>query len=401
MSQPRRWPLHPPPRGGEALSSWLYRVGVGYGLTLQELLQYDFGNEDIDRLDIDPAADLLERLSARSGVDVNALRFMSLAGHVPGLLDNVNPNAGGFDAYVRQFSVLALPGPRRPAPKPGPWRAWVSDQVTYRACPECLRDRSGDRYLKLTWRLPLMLTCVDHRCRLRLCHAAHGQFIMWSEKPHKRVSVAAAISSMDQRTNSALGGGHVKLLGREIDAAVWFRLLRTLIDELTVPLSSHRGSQSRAIKVIWDRSGHAVRAGKNYWCPFERLAWPFQNQVLEAAAIAISMIETQQVAATGEQVSWFTPAPKAVIREDERTGHLHGAINHWQAAMKAMDDLIAEAKIRPEAAKALFSLLLLGSRDTSSVREAKALLQELEIPVKFMSHLSTPYRSRDIVRMTG
>ena len=37
----RRWPLHPPPREGEVLSSWVTRLAKPYGMTVEELLRHD------------------------------------------------------------------------------------------------------------------------------------------------------------------------------------------------------------------------------------------------------------------------------------------------------------------------------------------------------------------------
>ncbi|MEV1248687.1 TniQ family protein [Nonomuraea sp. NPDC050022] len=37
----RRWPLHPPPHPGEALSSWLQRLASRYELTVAQLLTHN------------------------------------------------------------------------------------------------------------------------------------------------------------------------------------------------------------------------------------------------------------------------------------------------------------------------------------------------------------------------
>ena len=43
MSQAQRWPLHPAPEEGEALSSWLHRVADCYEMDMRELLQFAHG----------------------------------------------------------------------------------------------------------------------------------------------------------------------------------------------------------------------------------------------------------------------------------------------------------------------------------------------------------------------
>lgn len=60
MSRPRRWPLHPKPSPGEALSSWLTRLARLYDLSLPELLRHNLGAPvdirtpgEVDRLNLD------------------------------------------------------------------------------------------------------------------------------------------------------------------------------------------------------------------------------------------------------------------------------------------------------------------------------------------------------------
>ena len=388
MKASPRWPVHPAPRDDEALSSWLNRVAQGYGMDLQDLLHYEFGILAADRLDIDPSTRLLEALSARSGLSSDRLRIMSVAGWVPWLLDSVEPADNGFESYVRQFSVLVAPGRRRPASKVGPWRAWMPEQATPRACPQCMRGRTADPFLKLTWRLPLMLTCPEHRCRLQPCYGGHGRFFGWVERRSRRRPTSALLK-LDQCTTRALEDGHVQLAGRKIHAALWFRLLRTIIDELTLPLSAHTSSQVRTIRAIWERSGYPVRAGMSVWRPFEQFTWPIQAMVLEAAATAIHMIETGQVSAAGEQGPWFTAPPTIDVGDGKRPEPPYPPVTTWQAVMRTTEDLIAQAKIEPEAAEALFSFMLLGRRDDRNLHETEVLFRELEIPMVFMSHLST------------
>ena len=80
MPLSHRWPLHPFPKEGEALSSWLWRVANRYKMNMPDLLLYDLGYTDINNLDVDPPMQLLDLLSSRSGISVEQLRSMSLAG---------------------------------------------------------------------------------------------------------------------------------------------------------------------------------------------------------------------------------------------------------------------------------------------------------------------------------
>src|SRR3546814_12455103 len=61
--------LHPAPREGEALSSWLNRVALCYHMEVSELLEHDLGHGQVDDLDTAPPLALLAMLSQRSGIE--------------------------------------------------------------------------------------------------------------------------------------------------------------------------------------------------------------------------------------------------------------------------------------------------------------------------------------------
>jgi len=59
-----RWPLHPRPLAGEALSSWLKRVAAAYGLYVDDLLVHDLGYQSMssEQLDLGSQKNLVARL---------------------------------------------------------------------------------------------------------------------------------------------------------------------------------------------------------------------------------------------------------------------------------------------------------------------------------------------------
>jgi hypothetical protein len=61
-----------------------------------------------------------------------------------------------------------------------------------------------------------------------------------------------------------------------------------------------------------------------------------------------------------------------------------------QAAMAALDEVIAEARHNPATARALFNLAWHGRTDPDSIQQAEVLMAELKVPVDFLSHLSEP-----------
>jgi hypothetical protein len=173
-----RWPLHPPPSAGEALTSWVARLAALYGMTPGYLLRHCLGEASAllddpraDDLDFDPPAGILQALAERTGTDPGVARLTTVAGWVPWLADTLDPCDGqeAFDTYVRQDSVLLAPGEagRSPVPHWLPWipvrdQQWRIDLV---ACPACAGDPA--RGTSLLAMLPIMTTCGEHGCRLQ------------------------------------------------------------------------------------------------------------------------------------------------------------------------------------------------------------------------------------------
>jgi hypothetical protein len=378
-----RWPLHPAPKEGEALSSWLNRVAACYQMDVHELLVHDLGHSQLDDLDTAPPTSLLTALAQRSGVAFERLREMSLVGWVPWLLDSLDDSVpAALETYAFQCSVLL---PKRKARSITRWRAWLPSQSIRRACPLCLRDPANQAVL-LVWQLPLMLSCPKHGCWLASYWGQPGRHLQWEKTEAVPLPANEAIASMDRRTWQALITGFVELPRRRIHAGLWFRLLRTLLDELNTPLS-HCGGSAASIRQVWEHCGHPVRAGQSLWRPFEVLAPAVQIQMQEAAATAIALIESRVLLPRGEQAALFLTEPQ--------TGFTHGLpakerkqepVNYWQEAVKAINDAVAEARHNPETARSLFAVASFGRRDPESLERLRATFTKEGIPPEFLSH---------------
>ena len=106
MKPAPRWPLHPAPKEGEALSSWLNRVAVCYQMEMFELLEHDLGHSQIDDLDTAPPLSLLTLLSQRSGIELDRLRGM--IGYVGDWMDLSDFLPDGWEAKgARRRSATA------------------------------------------------------------------------------------------------------------------------------------------------------------------------------------------------------------------------------------------------------------------------------------------------------
>lgn len=377
MSNSHRWPLHPAPVEGEALSAWLRRVADCYEMDLMDLLLFEWGKGQIIDLDIRPPDGFLETIAGRSGVELDILRCMTLAGWIPWLLDSFDLEDDAFNCYVNQFSVL-LPQKKRPIRIVPGWRAWIPRRNLNRACPICFGESSGKLIFKLMWLFPLFVSCPVHGCWLEPFIGRFGTLYGWAHRESTPRPAVPVIKRMDHRTEQAFTNGQVDLPARKVHAGLWFRLLRTLIDELNTPIS-YWGAQSRILRLIWERCRHPVRAGQNYWYPFEVLDEPTQLQFLEAAGTAINMIETGEVIAKGTLAYLFLPEPDCTRNQDSETN----LGIYIKKAQEELEKWVAVVRDDPEAADQLFHFILLGRRDPKVVKEVQDMLSAVGVPVEW------------------
>lgn len=377
----RRWPLHPPPGEGEALTSWLNRLAAVYGLSVEDLLRHNLAapgaNLPDQTLDLDPPPWLLPALAERTGVPLDQLRQLTIAGWVPWLLDSLDPEpvpGAAFDTYVRQDSVLLTTKERPGRQVPG-WRAWLPTDpkrgLLRRACPTCQSTAPDSTFgLTLMSQLPLTLSCPQHRCHLEPAFGGLGAFAAW-EKPDTRAHPApAVVVAMDARTHQGLRTGAVPLPRRPVHVGVWFRLLRTLIDELSTPVSALRTGSRRTMKRIWEMTGQPPRAGiTGPWRPYEALLWPQQQRFLEAAATALYRIEAGEATAHGTLAPLLTPAPRRHVPTG--TPPPPRGRDYWQAARDAMDQAVALARDDPAAARQLLTTLTALTRSETAFERVR------------------------------
>ncbi|BEL04992.1 hypothetical protein Q0Z83_031830 [Actinoplanes sichuanensis] len=281
---PPRWPLHPQPLPGEALSSWLERTASLYKLPLSTLVEHNLGtaarqvgkvkpSQERELLDTDPPAHLLQALHERSGVPIGQLRHMTIAGWTPWLLDTLDvEQAGTFDCFVRQDSVLFDHTMIAHGTDPGRWRPWLQSadgaERRRRACPLCA-ERPGHGLLLMA-QLPIMLSCPEHGCLLQPAGLAVRHY---PGAPDPEVTaVTEMVQDMDRRTHEGITTGQVTLPRRTVHVGVWFRLLRIVLDEVNTPMSFLRRKADKAtLETIWARVERPVRAGQIRWAPYE--AW--------------------------------------------------------------------------------------------------------------------------------
>jgi hypothetical protein len=390
-----RWPVHPLPLAGEALSSWLDRLALVYGYTAEDILRFDLGvgamtSED---LDLDPPAVVMAGLSERTGVPVDRVRAMTVPGWIPLMIDGPAA-ADTFATYVCGHEVL-FPAALRPVPDlPGSWRPWL-DRKRFAArfgCPCCAQEDAVP-YWRLAWRLPWMSSCPRHGVRLQPVCIWPGQPFR-SPEDHALAVAPPEIVALDRLTWQAVENGVADLPHRQVHGGVWLRLLRALLDELSVA-AKILGSYRRMVDPIWQVQGLGFRQGfSSRWQPFEEMTAERQASLLHLAAIAVGMLRDGRIEAAGAHARLFQPLPFS-DRDLPSTAPLRPLITpqpspvwpSWPAGrqlssiVEATRKAIAAAQEDPVQAAVLYRFLLSVRRTPGHKANIDRTFLDLGIPI--------------------
>lgn len=297
-----RWPLHPKPLSGEALSSWIYRIASEYGQHPVEFLENEFnfcGLTD-DVIDLMPPRELIEGLRQRTGFHEVDLRAMTLGGLIPCLgrgcsARNREERGSSLRSAISEDSGdLLLPG----------WHPWwgLDGLPVIRSCSECLRIAEVNFY-RLAWRTPVLMSCPQHGLLLGRSTPISTRECIWLD--HQAVDAPPSLRSMDQRSYIAIHRGSARFLGRAISRLKWFYLLRAIVGDLGKALRMQVESFSPS-----DPEDHSGESGSpaNRVDPILRMLPHERRQLyMKEAAKVICILEG--VACEQMQPSFALPAP--------------------------------------------------------------------------------------------
>ncbi len=287
-----RWPVHPRPLEGECLSSWLQRIGLIYGLSVTDLVEFElggFGRRQRQRnwLDMDPPDKLIEAVAARTGVPVDTIQRTTIAGIRPFLFPY-------FDSkYFGQNSVLSTS-------KHSPYslQKWVLRQERtqhWTACRSCLKPYPNAAFL-LVWRLRIMTSCHIHGLMLEPVRITEDS-ITWSDECAEEAP--PLVRALDHRTWQALTTGYVNLPGGSVRAGLWFSLLRTIWDELHRHISLSVECSEQPILSVWATADSFLQTATTRW----RYRTERKHSII--VATAIEMIQNGTVFPKGADAKYF------------------------------------------------------------------------------------------------
>ncbi|MDC0535453.1 TniQ family protein [Francisellaceae bacterium] len=240
----QKWPIHPLPLSNESLSNWLHRIAAEYSVPINDLLSLSLGwNDGIDSIEINPSDNVIQNISKKSGQKLSVLRNMTMAYLAPWIVDSLKIDNNDFVTYVNQFPVLLSKGVDDTFASEN-WVPWNLNNPLSRVCPICIEENNGE--IKSGWRYSFLLTCNIHSFRLKKAGIIKGKFKF--NIIEEEVAITDSLLEMDRKSWQALDTGEVILKNRKVNCAIWFRVLRRIVHELSISPSRCGLKQSEIIK---------------------------------------------------------------------------------------------------------------------------------------------------------
>jgi hypothetical protein len=166
-----------------------------------------------------------------------------------------------------------------------------------------------------------------------------------------------------------------------VHLGVWVRLLRTLADEITIPLCGLRHPSQQAIRRIWQTAGHPTRAGLTAWRAYEHLTWPKQAMILEAAAHALALIENKVIPAHGSLAGPLAPRSPEPVYDGDRPDE---TARRWKHLEEEINATIAAARTDPATARKVLGWFTIRCRNSTDYNRERHWLSTLGIPPAFL-----------------
>ncbi|MFE5479728.1 hypothetical protein ACFQ9R_28765 [Nocardia sp. NPDC056541] len=272
------------------------------------------------------------------------------------------------------------------------WRGpWIPETPLDRSCPLCTAGPQPQRCW--VWSLPLTIGCTIHRRRL-----LYRAELLTAELAGADVAgtpIAEPVATLENYTHQALTTGKVELPGRRVHAAVWFRLLRTLLDELSLPTSGLSVGSARTLTQMWQTAGLTPRAGLRIWTPYEKLPWPRQEDLLTAAAVAMDLAAGRHLRPRGTLAPALSlPGVEPVYPgDDPRRAHDGSAarildprgLDRRTDYSALFDELARTVRTDPDTARRVLAFLVRTDPNPANLdRERDILIRDTGMPPEFV-----------------
>ncbi|QXJ25836.1 hypothetical protein AGRA3207_007397 [Actinomadura graeca] len=307
---------------------------------------------------------------------------MTVGGWVPWLADTLDPDHGqqAFHTYVCQDSVLL---PRRAAGRNivARWLPWIPPGTRKRSarkiCPSCAAD--PDRGTPLTATLLLTTSCPEHGCRLEPEVDVRVGIAIAEPVPARHAPTP--LVTLDRLAHQGLTSGGVTLPGRAIHVGLWFRLLRTLVDEVTVAPSQVGARSAATLHQIWDTAAVSARAGLRLWRPYERLDPTYQEAILRAAGTALHLAETGAITARGTLGALLDPPRHQPVHDGDPPGT---PADPWRNLQGEAEEVLERARTDPATARQILTLFTRRCRTLARFDRERHLLIASGVPAAFL-----------------
>ena len=206
----------------------------------------------------------------------------------------------------------------------------------------------------------------------------------WHPPPHE----GEALTSWLHRIAAGFALTPRQLLNEPGGPAVTVDEMARLLDEVNTP-PSQCGAQVAASRQAWESAGLPFRAGQYRWHPYESLTWTCQQQMLQATAAAVALIEAGEIPSRGHHGSLFHPASgPPVFAGDRPKPPARDCAYYFLLATQDAEDAIQAARRDRAAARQMFHLCTYSTTDEARIDRVRGLFVELGISLDDASHNS-------------
>jgi hypothetical protein len=174
---------------------------------------------------------------------------------------------------------------------------------------------------------------------------------------------------------------------------VWFRLLRSVLDEVSLALSTLSQPGRTTLERIWRATGRPERGGLTAWRPYEQLDRDMQEAMLHAAATALHLAADRRITARGRLASAVAAPSHQPVYDGDDPSRRPLSVSDLAPALDAWLDA---ARTDPEPARQTLRLLTaFDSSPTNLAKQRHFLISQMGVPPEFLrlDLLPTPGRT--------